>query len=129
MSRKSIKCPNCNGPVKPNQKDPTLSCGYCNHHFENPVYRAPRASTPVGGGRSAVGTPKISRRVLVIILVASLLPILVGLVFALGVATRISRQINTIPPLPCEAGGLFVNNPMVWSRFTPRIIAKTLFMI
>ena len=38
MSLKPIVCPNCGAPASPEPELKILKCGYCKHHFENPVY-------------------------------------------------------------------------------------------
>jgi hypothetical protein len=73
MSPKSIQCPNCTGPVKPDPASQTLLCSYCNHHFENPIYK--RQTIP----RQGDGADRTTRNILLIIL----LPTAIGMVIAI----------------------------------------------
>ncbi len=52
---RTITCPNCRGPVKPDPERPTLACKYCQHHFENPVYQRPEGQ----GQESTRATPLV----------------------------------------------------------------------
>lgn len=43
---KTIKCPNCAGPLTPLAQQPTVRCTYCGYEAKNTVYIAPQAPPP-----------------------------------------------------------------------------------
>ena len=105
MSLKVVKCPNCTAPVKPEPNLEILFCGYCNHHFENPIYRKPGTGTSVPV-KVDVGA-KITRSVLLFYLLPSSIGLIIAIVVVLGVAVRSSQTVTnttsttiTIPSFP-----------------------------
>ena len=76
MAEKSIVCPNCGGPVPPNTTSASLSCGYCKHHFKNPLYEKPQRQRPAPAPSRSSGSEKT---VLAIVLISILgFPLIIG---------------------------------------------------
>ncbi|MBN2715655.1 MAG: DUF3829 domain-containing protein [Deltaproteobacteria bacterium] len=101
---RSIVCPNCGGPVPPNTTTASLACGYCRHHFKNPLYEKP---TTVPTGPRSSGAEKT---VLTLVLLSVLgFPLIIGgIVFGIysyaarqteKYAEQIQKTMETVPPV------------------------------
>ena len=86
MAKKTIKCPNCRGPLVPDSAQETIVCQYCNHHLENPLYKAKQVQVATEQQTAA------AKRVVLVIAIVVGLSILTGVVIPIivGVAGEIT---------------------------------------